>query len=56
MIVDLSNGDIVEWIRLDGFITELFDVTAMAGVRCPMAIGPGTIEMQNTISFEPIAG
>jgi uncharacterized protein (TIGR03032 family) len=56
MIVDLSNGDIVEWIRLDGFITELFDVAAMPGVRCPMAIGPGTIEMQKTISFEPIAG
>lgn len=54
LIVDLATGDIVEWIRLEGFITELFDVVAMPGVRCPMAIGPGTLEMQKTISFEPL--
>jgi uncharacterized protein (TIGR03032 family) len=54
LIVNLSTGDIVEWIRLEGAITELFDVAAMPGVRCPMAIGPGTLEMQNTISFDPL--
>lgn len=54
MIVDLSTGDVVEWIKLDGFIAELFDVVAMPGVRCPMAVGPGTIEMQNNISFEAL--
>lgn len=54
LIVDLANGDIVEWIRLEGFITELFDVAAMPGVRCPMAIGPNTLEMQTTISFPAI--
>ena len=53
LIVDLGNGDIVEWIKLDGIITELFDVAVMPGVRCPMAIGPGTAEMHGTISFEP---
>lgn len=52
MIVDLATGDVVEWIRLDGFIAELFDIVAMPGVRCPMAVGPGTVEMQNSISFE----
>ena len=55
MIVDLATGDVVEWIRLEGFISELFDVVAMPGVRCPMAIGPGTIEMQSSISFVPLA-
>ena len=24
------------------------------GVRCPMALGPNTVEIQNTISFEPL--
>jgi len=55
LVVDLANGDIVEWIRLEGHITELFDVAAMPGVRCPMAIGPNTVELQNTITFDPIA-
>ncbi len=54
LIVDLRTGDVVEWIRLEGAITELFDVVAMPGVRCPMAVGPGTLELQNTISFEPL--
>lgn len=53
LIVNLASGDIVEWIRLEGHITELFDVTAMPGVICPMAIGPNAPEMQNTISFDP---
>jgi uncharacterized protein (TIGR03032 family) len=51
MIVNLATGDIVEWIRLDGHITELFDVAAMPGVRCPMALGPNTVEVQNSITF-----
>jgi len=54
LVVDLANGDIVEWIRLEGFITELVDVAAMPGVRCPMAIGPGSPEMKSTITFDPL--
>ncbi|MDH7975222.1 TIGR03032 family protein [Sphingomonas sp. AR_OL41] len=53
LIVNLSNGDIVEWVKLDGLITELFDVAAMPGVRCPMAVGPATAEMRATTSFDP---
>lgn len=51
LMVDLEKGDIVEWIRLDGHIVELFDVAAMPGVRCPMSIGPDTVEIRNTHSF-----
>jgi hypothetical protein len=50
-----SSGDVIEWIKLDGHVTELFDVTAMPGVRCPMVLGPATIEIRNAISFDPIA-
>lgn len=56
LIVNLASGDIVEWLRIEGHITELFDVVAMPGVRCPMSLGPGTIEIRNMISFEPILG
>lgn len=52
LIVNLTSGDIVEWIKLEGHITELFDVAAMPGFKCPMAVGPGTVEIQNTVSFD----
>lgn len=40
LIIDLRNGDIVEWFRLQGDINELFDVGIIENVRCPRAIGP----------------
>ena len=52
-IVDLRTGGIVQWIRLDGFIKELFDVGVIAGSRCPMALGVGTPEVAQTISIDP---
>lgn len=52
LIVNLASGDIVEWVKLDGFITELFDVTAMPNVVCPMSIGPDTLEIRSTITFD----
>jgi uncharacterized protein (TIGR03032 family) len=52
LVVNLASGDIVEWIKLEGFITELFDVAAMPGVVCPMSIGPDTMEMRSTITFD----
>ncbi|MGY4398998.1 uncharacterized protein (TIGR03032 family) [Sphingomonas sp. UYAg733] len=54
LIVNLASGDIVEWVKLEGFITELFDVTAMPGVVCPMSVGPDTLEIRSTISFDPV--
>ncbi|MEM8695952.1 MAG: TIGR03032 family protein [Pseudomonadota bacterium] len=57
LIVKLGTGDIVEWIRLDGHIAELFDVAAMPNVRCPMSLGPNTLEVRSNISFDAaIAG
>ncbi|MBO9558963.1 MAG: TIGR03032 family protein [Caulobacter sp.] len=52
LVVNLASGDIVEWIRLEGHITELFDVTVMPGVRCPMSVGPASPEIQSTITFD----
>ncbi|MBO9714774.1 TIGR03032 family protein [Sphingomonas sp.] len=54
LIVNLATGETVEWIALDGAITELFDVAVLPGVRCPMAIGPESARIHDTISFEPI--
>lgn len=51
-IINLKSGDIVEWIRLEGPVTELFAVSAIPGVRQPMALGFLTDEIHKTISIE----
>jgi uncharacterized protein (TIGR03032 family) len=53
LVVNLSTGDIVQWIRLEGHITELFDVTVLPGVVCPMSVGPETADIHNMITFNP---
>jgi uncharacterized protein (TIGR03032 family) len=55
-IVDLRSGDLVEWIRLNGAIRELFDVAVIPEVRCPMALGVQSPDIQSLISFDPEFG
>jgi uncharacterized protein (TIGR03032 family) len=55
-IVDLRSGDLVDWIRLNGAIKELFDVAAIPEVLCPMALGVQSPDIQSLISFEPEFG
>ncbi|WP_395613007.1 TIGR03032 family protein [Allosphingosinicella sp.] len=55
-IVDLRSGDLVEWIRLNGAIKELFDVAVIPDVRCPMALGVQSPDIQSLISFDPDFG
>lgn len=55
-IVDLRSGDLVEWIRLNGAIKELFDVAVIQEARCPMALGVSSPDIQSLISFEPEFG
>jgi hypothetical protein len=52
MIVDLAAGEVVESILFEGAITEMFGVALLPGVRNPMSIGPQTVEMIGTVSFE----
>ena len=51
-VINLRHGDIVEWIKLDGAIAELFDLAVLPGLLCPMSLGVGTLEIQNTITFD----
>jgi uncharacterized protein (TIGR03032 family) len=52
-IVDLTEGAIVEYIRYESQITELFDVAILAGARNPVTIGPATEELLHTIRPHP---
>ena len=51
-VIELASGDMVQWLRLEGAVTELFDVAVIPDVACPMAIGPETAEMRDMTSFE----
>jgi uncharacterized protein (TIGR03032 family) len=53
LIIDLKNGDIVEWVKFEGDVTELFTVELMPGVVCPMSLGLGTPEFDNAVTFDP---
>lgn len=39
MVIDLSSGDAVHWVRLSGVVRELYDVVLLPGVTRPSAIG-----------------
>jgi uncharacterized protein (TIGR03032 family) len=52
-VVDLVKGAIVEFIRYESQITELFDIAILAGARNPVTIGPATEELLSTIRPHP---
>ncbi len=51
-IISLTNGDVLNWIRLDGDITEIFDISFLPNVKNPMMIGLRTAEIRDLITFE----
>jgi hypothetical protein len=48
----MRTGDIVQWIRLEGAVTELFDVAVLPGVRRPTATGFLTTDIHSLITIE----
>ncbi|WP_051335268.1 DUF4915 domain-containing protein [Methylocapsa acidiphila] len=52
LIVDLRNGDIVEWWRLEGDVTELFDVGVIENIRSPRGLGPHSSELAEAMRGE----
>jgi uncharacterized protein (TIGR03032 family) len=49
-VVDLRNGDVAHWVRLEGMVSELYDVAALPGVVRPMALGFKTDEIQRLLT------
>lgn len=50
-VVDLRTGDVVHWLRLEGIVSELYDVVVLPGVVRPMALGFKTDEIRRTLSI-----
>jgi len=52
LIVELRSGSVVEWLRFQGVVQELFDVVALRGVRRPMALSADGPDVEQTITFQ----
>ena len=52
IVVDLDSGDIVHWVRIEGIVSELYDVVSLPGVHRPKALGFRTDEIRHSVWFE----
>ncbi|WP_367647797.1 DUF4915 domain-containing protein [Ruegeria arenilitoris] len=51
-IIDTDSGDCTDWLRIEGAIEEIFEVSFLPGVVCPAAIGLAGDEIHRAISIE----
>jgi uncharacterized protein (TIGR03032 family) len=51
-IMEVRTGDVVQWIRLEGPVSELFDVAVIPGVRKPTATGFLNTDIHSMITIE----
>ena len=49
-VIDLKRGDVVHSLRIEGVVSELYDVVVLPGVRRPTALGFKTDEIRRVIS------
>ncbi|MEM9530685.1 MAG: TIGR03032 family protein [Pseudomonadota bacterium] len=52
-VIDLSRGDVVHELRIEGVVEELYDVISLPQVRRPMALGFKTDEIRRVLSLPP---
>lgn len=50
-VIDLTTNTCVDWFRIDGNVTELFDLEVIPGSACPMAVPPDSAEAAQLVSF-----
>jgi uncharacterized protein (TIGR03032 family) len=52
-VIDLRTGDTIEWLRLEGQVTELYDVAVLPDVTRPMMLGFKNDEIERLLSIGP---
>lgn len=52
-MINLQTGDIVHWLRIEGVVSQLYDVVVLPQTRPPMVLGFKTDEVNRTISIGP---
>jgi hypothetical protein len=53
-VIDLDTGACVQWFRIDGPVTELYDINVIPDVIRPMALGFATNEVLGLITHDPL--
>jgi uncharacterized protein (TIGR03032 family) len=48
-IIELSSGNVVHWLKVEGMISEIYDVMVLPGVQRPMALGFKNDEIQRLL-------
>lgn len=51
-VIDLASGEAVHWLRLEGEVSELYDVAVLRGVVRPMVLGFQTDEIERVLAVE----
>ena len=51
-VFDLQRGEMVEWVRIEGVVRELYDVAVLPAVRRPSLIGFKTDEVRYVLSID----
>ncbi len=51
-IIDLSNGNCVDWFRIDGHVGELYDVEVLPGTTCPMSLSLTSPDLADLITYD----
>jgi len=53
-VIDIETGVCVEWFRIDGAISELYDIDVIPGVACGMSLGLATDEIFDFITHDDL--
>jgi uncharacterized protein (TIGR03032 family) len=53
-VIDLESGTCVEWFRIDGAVSEIYDVALLPGVACPMSLGFASADLHSFITYEDL--
>lgn len=52
LVIDLRTGDTIHWVRIEGIVTEIYDVSFIPGIMRPSAIGVRADDIKRMISVE----
>lgn len=51
-VIDLNSGDMINWVRIEGVVDELYDVAALPNVKRPSLIGFKGEEVKQVLSLD----
>ena len=52
IVIDLKDGTVAEWVRIEGIVDELYDVAILPRVTCPALIGFKGVDVRRVISID----